>query len=436
MRTSASHRALTCTVVLWGSLALSGSSADAQVSDKASSTTTVGRPTGITLDFSGGCAYKEDGIPGVASITDLAALYDSGGDANWKTLQGLLRQIVGTCETYLDATPAGTPEKKYIVEKSLAKMSQGTLIVTFIAGTTSYYVVVPAELPYSTVLTGEQHVVPVFLVDSTAHSNATKAPTDVKFMSTQGTDPRMAQGPAFLKAVAAVVNPAKLVGFDVIVNYVTPKTEPKIWAYGVTVTADLPYKSGTIQESGTIPLVCQARKNKDETESAILPPCSAAGDTLASVKIAQPYVNKPKLHWEFAATAGAVVGPYYGKHPGMKVDNGKYASSPVSHATTMAAIAWHPEAYDSSLPSMSWPERLGLFVGAVITPGAGIGAGVSIGLVRGFGLNIGEMATWNPTSVNGDSPGATVPTGSAQLAHRPSYGTFIGGTYAFGGGGG
>jgi hypothetical protein len=117
----------------------------------------------------------------------------------------------------------------------------------------------------------------------------------------------------------------------------------------------------------------------------------------------------------------------------MSVNNDKYVSSPVSHSMTMAAVAWHFVPYDSTRPTMTGAERWSVLTGVVLTPNAGVGAGLSFGLLRGLAINVGELVIWNPTSVNGAAPGSAAPTGVSQLSHKPSYGTFLAGNYVFGG---
>jgi hypothetical protein len=150
------------------------------------------------------------------------------------------------------------------------------------------------------------------------------------------------------------------------------------------------------------------------------------------VKISASYANTPRVHVEFTAVAGGVVGPFYGPQK-MKVDAGKYASDPLSHSLAMVTMAWHIKPYDSSLADMSHADRWALLIGAVLSPATGIGVGVSFGIMRGFALDAGVIGVWASTAPTGSGIGsdATTNANDEQLANRFNAAIFIGGNYVF-----
>ncbi|MGH9409036.1 MAG: hypothetical protein ACRD1V_06245, partial [Vicinamibacterales bacterium] len=161
-----------------------------------------------------------------------------------------------------------------------------------------------------------------------------------------------------------------------------------------------------------------------------LVPCPR-GKTAINVPLAATYTNAPKMHLEFAAAA-VMVGSYRG-HPRLKVDAGKYASDPATHAATLAAIAIHLWPFDVSSAEMTKAERWALIAGAVLTPAAGAAAGLSIGIARGFALTAGELIVWVPSGAGGALPGTPAPAGTSQLPHKYAYAPFVGGSYRFSG---
>jgi len=96
-------------------------------------------------------------------------------------------------------------------------------------------------------------------------------------------------------------------------------------------------------------------------------------------------------------------------------------------------VAWHPKPYDSSLSEMSQEERWGVLIGGVLTPAAGVGLGVSFGLIRGFAINGGVIGVWVPSAPPGSNVGSAVTTDSntKQLENRFNTALFIGGNYVF-----
>lgn len=359
-------------------------------------------PTAIRFDFSGGCVFDEDAsAAAIKSIADLARDYNDG--TRWPQLQRELRTVLASCVD--DDQPA---------PRDLSGALTKTILVAFIDKDTPYYVVLPSGQPYRLTIAGRTPVVAIVLVDTAARRDS---PTDMHFMSSRLDDPGQTAIPAFLRTIAGSIIKEFRTG-----GTAPAKHNPRVWAYAAD-EVDLPFQRASVLESGSLTVNCDPAGS-----SAALAACPRGKNAL-DVAIVTTYAAVPKTRIDFTAVAGAVVGPYRG-HLRMKVDAGRYASDPAAHGITMAAVAMHVRPYDSTLPAISMPERWSVLVGGVLTPAAGIGAGVSVGVIRGFAINAGEMLIWVPT---GSSPGAIAPDGSNQLRHRYAYGTFVGASYRVGG---
>jgi hypothetical protein len=220
-----------------------------------------GRPSGFDATFSGGCAYKEDHLN--VTIANLARLYRSGTDEDWKKLQEHLRHIVATCTEYDDVSNEPT---------TLAHAGDKPLLVTFFEKGTAFYVVVPQAEPYGNTLLGQQEVVPVILVDPAAHRPDIAAPENLQFLSARTADQREAQVAAFVKAAAQGLGKNLMVAEVHKAAPVTEKTDPQIWAYSVDDVVRLPFKRATVTEAGTVHLACVADPQR-------IHPCRSAART-------------------------------------------------------------------------------------------------------------------------------------------------------------
>ncbi len=404
-----------CSVVLLGSPAspaaqTPGAQAEERT-EKAPANANGATPTRLRFDRWGECSS-------VKRMTDLAQEYDDG--RRWSDLQEDLKQLLRNCAfRNKDGKPAPIPAAE-------------AFLFTFILEDQPYYVVVPEEQPYSLTLLGVKSVVPVVLIDKDANLvDAQGVPVsvaaDFNLMSTRVPNPLQAQVPAFLKQMAGAAIGAVKVG---------GREEPAVTMFAYAMgEVELPFKRASMAASGTVTLKCHTEQEKKTLAAQGMPSALATckgTHTAVDVAIKAAYNNTPKTRLEFTALAAGVIGPYHG-HQRMKLDNGRYASDPAPHAMTMAAMAIHPVAYNGSLPGPSQAERWSILLGGVLTPAAGVGAGVSFTIVRGFAVNAGEFVIWVPSAVDGGAPGAAAPTGANQLPHRYSYGTFIGANYVFGG---
>jgi hypothetical protein len=101
------------------------------------------------------------------------------------------------------------------------------------------------------------------------------------------------------------------------------------------------------------------------------------------------WTNQPLTWIDFTVGAGVLVGGLRGADKVTLDDNGAYkAADPLERAVTWVGVTFHLP-YDSSRPSPSGRERVGVLAGGVLTPAGGFATGVSILVVRGFSVNVG-----------------------------------------------
>jgi hypothetical protein len=337
----------------------------------------------------------------VRSVDDLVEEYLNG--RLWPQLQADLTAILSTCkgaEQLAQILPGESRSRRFVV--------------TFIGSNRQpYYVVVPQKQPYSMTLLGVTAVNAVILVDSAMSSG--RAPSDFMFMSTPIQNPLEARIPAVV--MQSLPSAASRPSPEPVTRSQAPPTSaaPPATMYAhVAAGILLPFSRASILEAGTI---------------AVRDPATGA---VSVVKIATTYANTPKVRFEFNFVAGAVVGEMHGAQP-MKVDAGRYASDPLARALTMATLAWHPRPFDSSLSKMGQAERWSILVGGVLTPAAGVGVGLSCGIIRGFAVNTGVVGLWARSAPPGSAIGSEVVTDSDQhqLQNRFTAALFVGGSYVF-----
>lgn len=363
---------------------LAATAAAAQDKEDKPEAPTGATPTKITFDERRCSSVVDASKPPTRLKTgDLAADYDDG--SRWPALQDRLRQILDSCDLPAPASDVAT-------------------VVTFIAGEKPYTVVLPATQPYALTMLGKKEILVVVLVNG---EEAVAAPTDFKFMSKRLDDPLVGAIPSFVRAITDAAGK----GLSVQVQPPPPQDgktppPPAIMAYATQVS--VPFSRASIAESGTVQI-------KVNTETKKVP-------------VAATYANTPLSRLRFSTLAGGLVGKVRGPEK-MKVDSGSYASDPLGRAAIMAAVMFH-RPFDSTVADMSKAERFAGFAGAVLSPAAGFGAGLSVGIIRGLSANVGYMWVWVPTSSNGAATGTAAVEGN-QLSHKVNRGLFIGGGYVF-----
>jgi len=355
-------------------------------------------------------AAKGAGIPSRVILTTAKCSVSSGeidglaanyGDfRQWATLQTLLKAKVTECT---DRVPS----------------SESPFLVNIVRPGENLTIVVPQNERYSPNLTGVRSVYVLLLVDH--HDKEEKALREFRLTSAEVPSSLLAQLPDVAKTIAgaatggllpAVAGKTKnMAPTDVPVQPPPPPYETV--AYATVQPVPLPFLNGTLAETGTLSLY----SDKDQKGS--------------DVQVTASFTNKTKVRAEFTAIAGALVGPLAGDERMKVTDGGNYASDPLKRGVTMAAIAFHPVPFDSSLSKMSGAEKVAFLLGGVLTPAPGLGVGVSYGVVRGFAVNVGGAVVWVSTSQNNASAGEPAPKGNNQLRYGWNAGFFIGGGYVF-----
>ena len=95
----------------------------------------------------------------------------------------------------------------------------------------------------------------------------------------------------------------------------------------------------------------------------------------------------------------------------------------------MAGITLHAP-YDATALSPTPAAVIGLFVGGVLTPSAGVAIAASVGW-KGISFLAGGVAFFVQTAPEGKTLGASSDGVSQQLVNGMSYSAFIGASYAF-----
>ena len=158
-----------------------------------------------------------------------------------------------------------------------------------------------------------------------------------------------------------------------------------------TTVRTISYKEGnprdTIVDKTTVTNVVSAIPTKENT-----------------VKTKAVLQNSPKRSIDFGLLSGAVLGSLGGAER-VKVDGGLLLADPLDRLLTMATINWYPTPYQPLAQSKTWPPRVRLSAGVVLTPEPGFGAALGVGLDLGLSLNLGAAGLAVNTRQQGDSLG-------------------------------
>jgi hypothetical protein len=138
--------------------------------------------------------------------------------------------------------------------------------------------------------------------------------------------------------------------------------------------------------------------------------------------------NTPKTIMTVNAAVGVLVGSPSGDQK-MKIDNKLYAVDPLTRGMAMAGITFHAP-YDATALRPTPAAVIGLFVGGVVTPSAGLATALSLGW-KGISFLAGGVAFFVQTAPEGKTLGASADGVSPQLVNGTSYSPFIGASYAF-----
>lgn len=299
--------------------------------------------------------------------------------------------------------------------------TESPYLVTVIRPSDSFTVIVPQAKRYSPHLPGVVSVQLLLLVAH--HDPAEDTMRDFRLVSTETASELVTNLPEFVQQVAgaviggvfpAAVAQSRILSEGSDAPPVAPPPPPyETAAFFTKEAVPLPFRNGGVEESGRVSVWKDADGKAED------------------VQISASFLNKTKVRTEFTTVVGALVGGLAGDERMKVTDAGKYASDPLPRGMTLAALAFHPKPFDATEHGMSGAERVALLLGGVITPAPGIGAGVSVGIIRGFAINLGGVLVSVATSKNGAKPKDEAPEGNNQLRYGWNRGFFLGGGYVF-----
>ncbi|MEO8621152.1 MAG: hypothetical protein ABI625_08805 [bacterium] len=138
-------------------------------------------------------------------------------------------------------------------------------------------------------------------------------------------------------------------------------------------------------------------------------------------------MNAPLVRFRYGAMLAALVGP---ARPADQVkpnsDSKVYDADPIGRAMTMAAVSLYPFPYDSTSATMTLQERLSVDAGPILTPSAGIGVGLSIGLARGLAFSGGSAWVVAGRGPGGQRPGDAIPASGRTLTQGVAQSFYLG----------
>lgn len=144
------------------------------------------------------------------------------------------------------------------------------------------------------------------------------------------------------------------------------------------------------------------------------------------------FANTPLTHWSFGALTSFATRASASKSR-IKVGNdGKLVSDPMPRQMTLFVMNWSIAGFDPDGPRMSMAERVRPFVGVIATPDFGLGGGLSIGIWRGVGLNLGAGVTWIATLRPDEQLGGPPSDTNAPFATGVAKVLYVGASYNFG----
>jgi hypothetical protein len=337
-------------------------------------------------------------------VTGFLELYGDFG--NWRNLQDALQAKIQECTKKGDQ-----PGSK--------AASEAPYLVTLVTPVRNVSVVVPQDDRYNPNMPGGPKSAYVMLLVEHHATEQEKVDT-FSLASTKIDDPVISQIPAAARSFGTAIS-GGLLGFKAPLakgQYTTQSVDRSLLegekrkvenVVFISSPVALPFSNVTVSETGKLKMW---------------------EDKAQDVDVAATFTSKKMRRAEFTGVAGALVGPLAGDEK-MKVDGEKYASDPLKRAMTMVAIAWHPKPYDDTLPKPTKGERTAILLGGVLTPAPGLGAGLSVLLLRGIALNVGGAAMFVPTARGGLKPKDAVPDGGNQLRYGWTAGIFTGINYVF-----
>lgn len=213
-----------------------------------------------------------------------------------------------------------------------------------------------------------------------------------------------------------------------VVNSVPSNTAPVTDSQREQLGKDLETQTGKTLKTATctdeiMPNVPErAAKNAAVTDVQDAFQALAAGSDPKRIEGDVTLHNTPRRLLSFGAIAGGMFAIHGDQ---AKVDSGKITADPLSGGITLAAVNISLRRFDPTTVSATSPEKVRAFVGYVVTPEPGIGAGLSYLFFRGFSINAGAAQMLILTPKKKDDIGKDV-TGVHPLKHGWGRAMFVG----------
>jgi hypothetical protein len=112
--------------------------------------------------------------------------------------------------------------------------------------------------------------------------------------------------------------------------------------------------------------------------------------------------NAPRSRYGFGIASGYLARPRTSATRA-RIANGLITADPLSRHLTMVVVTGAFRSYDTQRSSPGWSERTRWFAGTVIAPEIGVGAGLSLLIVRGLAVSAGLVVVAVPTPAAGEA---------------------------------
>jgi len=112
-------------------------------------------------------------------------------------------------------------------------------------------------------------------------------------------------------------------------------------------------------------------------------------------------------------------------------DNGKIAADPLGRVMALVVVNVGFTKYDAGTFHMTPAERYRWFAGAIVAPDFGVAGGLTFGIVRGLGVNLGGGVVGVRGQRSADSIGEPPTNPSRPFTLTPAYVGFVGVSYNF-----
>jgi hypothetical protein len=100
------------------------------------------------------------------------------------------------------------------------------------------------------------------------------------------------------------------------------------------------------------------------------------------------FADTPLAHFDLGVAAGAMLRIRGAERAKLNDTGDKAISDPLTGVLSMAALHWHPVAFDPATATPTAPERASIVFGFVVKPEPGLAAGLSWSIFRGLNVHV------------------------------------------------